>query len=298
MNWPLPAKPLTAGVYFVGVPIGTARDITLRALDVLAAADVLAAEDTRSLRRLLDIHGVALNGRRVLSLHDHSGQGAIESLLGAVRSGQSVAYASEAGMPLIADPGFELARAAREAGVPVTSAPGPSAVTTALAVAGLPTDAFHFVGFLPLAKTARRKALKDLAGLNATLVLFESPHRVAACLADMAEVLGPDRPAALCRELTKKYEEVRRGSLQALAADVAQTPVKGEIVLLVERGTLEDVSEKLLDDMLASALMQMSVKDAAAHVAQATGLKKRTVYQRALEMNTQTASSDDDEAPT
>lgn len=298
MSWPVPAKPLAAGVYFVGVPIGTARDITLRALDVLAAADVLAAEDTRSLRRLLDIHGVALNGRRVLSLHDHSGQGVIETLLEAVRAGQSVAYASEAGMPLIADPGFELARAARAEGLAVTCAPGPSAVTTALAVAGVPTDAFHFAGFLPATKAARRKALTALAGLDATLVLFESPHRLAACLADAAESLGPDRRAAMCRELTKKFEEVRRGSLQDLADDLAQHPVKGEIVLLIERGAAEDVSEVLVDDMLRSALMQMSVKDAAAHVAQATGQKKRAVYQRALELNTDTASSDDGGAPT
>ncbi len=292
----MPAKPLAAGVYFVGVPIGTARDITLRALDVLAGADVLAAEDTRSLRRLLDIHGVALNGRRVLTLHDHSGQGAMETLLAAVRAGRSVAYASEAGMPLIADPGFELARAARAEGLAVTCAPGPSAVTTALALAGLPTDAFHFAGFLPGAKAARRKALAELSGLNATLVLFESPHRLAACLADAVEIFGADRKAAVCRELTKKFEEVRRGGLQDLVVDLAQTPVKGEIVLLIERGAAEDVSEKLVDEMLQSALTQMSVKDAAAHVAQATGQKKRAIYQRALELNTGAASPNDDGA--
>lgn len=297
LSWPVPAKALTAGVYFVGVPIGSARDITLRALDVLAAADVLAAEDTRALRRLLDIHGVALAGRRILTLHDHSNARAVEGLLEAVRAGQSVAYASEAGMPLIADPGFELARAAQEAGLPVTSAPGPSAVTTALAIAGLATDAFHFAGFLPSAKSTRRKALTALAAVPATLVLFESPRRIAACLSDAAEVLGAERGAAVCRELTKKFENVRRGSLQGLAAKYAGEQVKGEIVVLIERGTPQDVSEKFVDEMLEQALSQMSVKDAAAHVAQATGLKKRGVYQRALELGKASAASPQDSDP-
>lgn len=298
MSWPLPAKALTPGLYFVGVPIGTARDITLRALDVLAAADVLAAEDTRALRRLLDIHGVALNGRRVLSLHDHSGSKVTEALLAAISEGQSMAYASEAGMPLIADPGFELARAARAAGLPVTSAPGPSAVTTALAVAGLPTDAFHFAGFLPASKSARRRALEALSGVEATLVLFESPKRLAASLQDAAEVLGAERQAAICRELTKKFEQVQRDTLQGLADEIARAPVKGEIVVLIERAKSQDVSEIFVDEMLESALSQMSVKDAAAHVAQATGLKKRGIYQRALDLSAAAKDQRSDESNT
>jgi 16S rRNA (cytidine1402-2'-O)-methyltransferase len=221
-------------VYLVGVPIGAARDITLRALDVLASADILAAEDTRSLRKLMEIHGVPLEGRRIHSLHDHSGAAVQDRLLAAVAGGQSVAYASEAGMPLIADPGFELVRAAREAGLMVTTAPGPSAVPSALALAGLPTDAFHFAGFLPSAKGARRRALTALSEVQATLVLFESPKRLGATLRDAAEVLGPERQAAICREITKKFEQTLRGTLSDLIRQIDEKNVKGEIVVLID----------------------------------------------------------------
>ena len=274
---------LAPGLYLVGVPIGTARDITLRALDVLASADLLAAEDTRSLRKLLDIHGVPLDGRRIQSLHDHSGQGVQQRLIEAVASGKSVAYASEAGMPLIADPGFELVRAAAAADIHVTCAPGPSAVTTALALGGIATDAFHFAGFLPQSASARRKALSLLGDIPATLVLFESAKRLAGCLRDAADTLGADRDAAICREITKKFEEVRRGTLAALADEIASAPVKGEIVLLIERGAGQAaVNDDDLDRMIAAALEDMSVKDAAALVAAETGRKRRDVYQRAL----------------
>ena len=277
---------LAPGVYLVGVPIGTARDITLRALDVLASADVLAAEDTRSLRKLMEIHGVPLEGRRIFSLHDHSATKVVSGLLEQVGDGRSVAYASEAGMPLIADPGFELVRAAREAGLPVTSAPGPSAVTTALAIGGLATDAFHFAGFLPSAKGARKKALDAVKDVPATLVFYESPKRIAALLRDAAEVLGPDRQAAVCRELTKKFEEVRSGTLVELAETLAVSPVKGEIVLLIARAEkAAGVNEKFLDDVIEDALKSMSVKDAAAQVSAQTGLKRRDVYQRALALS-------------
>ncbi len=276
---------LAPGLYLVGVPIGTARDITLRALDVLASAEVLAAEDTRSLRKLMEIHGVPLDGRRILSLHDHSGPGVQERLVTAAAE-RSVAYASEAGMPLIADPGFELVRAAVAAGVLVTSAPGPSSVTTALALGGLATDAFHFAGFLPQSRGARRKVLAKLAGILATLVLFESPKRLAASLRDAAEVLGEDRQAAICREITKKFEEVRRGTLADLADQIAAQPVRGEIVLLIERSDrVAEVNDDDLDEMIAAALQDMTVKDAAAQVAAETGRKKRDVYQRALALS-------------
>jgi 16S rRNA (cytidine1402-2'-O)-methyltransferase len=278
---------LPPGLYLVGVPIGTARDITLRALDVLASAEVLAAEDTRSLRKLMEIHGVPLDGRRILSLHDHSGHGA-EAKLIATATEKSVAYASEAGMPLIADPGFELVRAAVSAGLRVTSAPGPSAVSTALALGGLPTDAFHFAGFLPQSRAARRKVLAGLAGVPATLVLFDSPKRLATSLRDASEVLGPTRRAAVCREITKKFEEVRRGTLGDLAEEIAARPVKGEIVLLIDRAAEETrVNDDDLDEMLTVALQDMSVKDAAAQVAAETGRKKRDVYQRALALTRQ-----------
>ena len=268
----------------MGVPIGTARDITLRALDVLASADVLAAEDTRSLRRLMDIHGVPLDGQRIIALHDHSGGKVVDGLLGAVGKGQSVAYASEAGMPLIADPGFELSRAAAAQDVMQTCAPGPSAVLTALVLAGLPTDAFHFVEFLPNASAARRKALEALGDIRATLAFYESPKRIGATLKDAAEVLGGTRKAVVCRELTKKFEELRRGTLVELAEFYGASNVKGEIVLLVDRGDLASINEVDLDAVLKEALETMSMRDAVDAVSQAHGKPRRQVYQLALNL--------------
>ncbi|WP_432817409.1 16S rRNA (cytidine(1402)-2'-O)-methyltransferase [Sulfitobacter sp. JB4-11] len=273
---------LPAGFYLVGVPIGTARDITLRALDVLASADVLAAEDTRSLRRLMDIHGVPLGDRRVIALHDHSADRVQDQLLTAVRDGKSVAYASEAGMPLIADPGFELARAARVAGLPLTCAPGPSAVLTALALGGLPTDAFFFAGFLPNAKAARCRALEGVAEVEGTVVFYESPKRLGAMLRDAADVLGTTRQAAVCRELTKRFEEVQRGTLSELADRYAQKPPKGEIVVLIDRGRSETVREIDITSALHEALEKMSMRDAVDAVSVTHGLPRRKVYQAAL----------------
>ncbi|MDK3072171.1 16S rRNA (cytidine(1402)-2'-O)-methyltransferase [Sedimentitalea sp. JM2-8] len=275
---------LAAGLYFVATPIGTARDITLRALDVLASADVIAAEDTRSLRHLMEIHGVPLEGRRIVSYHDYSAEGARKRLLDALAEGQSVAYASEAGMPLIADPGYDLSRAAGEAGHLVTAAPGASAVLTALTLAGLPTDAFFFAGFLPNAKAARRSRLETLRMVPGTLVFYESPKRVAASLSDMADVLGPDRPAALCRELTKKFEEVRRGSLRDLAESAVADPARGEIVLVVDRAGAEIVKESDVEEDLIAALKQGSVKDAADLVSRMHDMPRRKVYQMALKL--------------
>ncbi|MEM9872229.1 MAG: 16S rRNA (cytidine(1402)-2'-O)-methyltransferase [Pseudomonadota bacterium] len=274
---------LKPGLWFVGVPIGTARDITLRALDVLASAEVLAAEDSRSLRKLMDIHGVPLDGRRIDVLHDHSKAEAVARLVDKARSA-SVAYASEAGMPGIADPGFELARAAHGAGVPVTCAPGPSAVVTALAVAGLPTDAFHFAGFLPNARQARKKALTALRDVPATLVFYESPKRVQAMLEDAADVFGPERPGAICRELTKRFEETRVNTLETLAKSLQDKPIKGEIVVLIGRGVRADVREIDIDDALVSALGTMTTKDAASFVADSLDVPRRRVYQRALDL--------------
>lgn len=275
---------LASGLYFVATPIGSARDITLRALDILASADVIAAEDTRSMRHLLEIHGVPLDGRRVLSYHDHSGQGARDALLAALGEGKSVAYGSEAGMPLIADPGYDLSRAAAAAGHRVTVAPGPSAALAALTLGGLPTDAFFFAGFLPNATQARRTRLADLAGIPGTLVFYESPNRIAATLDDAADILGGHRSAALCRELTKKFEEVRRDSLDGLRTSVAERPPKGEIVLLIDRNRSETVKEADLEEDIRQALLKMSVKDAADLVSRAHGLPRRKVYQMALAM--------------
>lgn len=274
---------LAPGLYFAATPIGTARDITLRALDVLASADVIAAEDTRSLRRLMEIHGVPLEGRRILAYHDHSGENARAKLLAALAEGKSVAYASEAGMPLIADPGYGLSKAAAEAGHMVTCAPGATAGIAALTLAGLPTDAFFFGGFLPNAQGARRKRLEELKEIPGTLIFYESPKRVAASLADMAEVLG-GRAAALCRELTKKFEEVRRATLPELAAQLAEDGVKGEIVILIDRNRAEAVSEGDLESDLRAALKDNRVKDAADIVAKLHDLPRRKVYQLALKL--------------
>ncbi|MEL7097213.1 MAG: 16S rRNA (cytidine(1402)-2'-O)-methyltransferase [Pseudomonadota bacterium] len=275
-------RPLPAGIHLVGVPIGTARDITLRALDTLASADALAAEDTRSLRKLMDIHGVPLDGRRITALHDHSGAGAVDALIARAREG-SVAYASEAGMPLIADPGFELVRAARSAGVAVTCAPGPSAVTTALALAGLATDAFFFAGFLPSAKGPRRAALEAQQTIPATLVFYESPKRLDKMLADAAEILGGARRVVVCRELTKRFEEVRSGTLGALAAELKGTAVKGEICVLIDRdsGKIKEID---FESDLIEALKTMSVRDAVDMVAASHALARRKVYQVALRL--------------
>jgi 16S rRNA (cytidine1402-2'-O)-methyltransferase len=276
--------PLDRGLWLVGVPIGTARDITLRALDVLANADMLVAEDTRSLRKLMDIHGIALNGRRIQSFNDHSKPGDIERIIQCLKDGQSVAYASEAGMPLISDPGFELVRAAHEAAIKVTAAPGPTALTTALALAGLPTDKFLFAGFLPATQSARKAALQALKDVPATLVFYESPKRLAKMLADAADVLGPDRQARICRELTKKFEETRPGTLSALADELKSATVKGEIVVLVDRASDTALTAEDVKDALNTALKTMSVKDAAAFVAQATGMARKDVYRMALDL--------------
>lgn len=276
---------MAPGLYFVATPIGSARDITLRALDVLASADVIAAEDTRSMRRLLEIHGVPLGDRPLLAYHDHSGARAREKLLGFLGDGKSVAYASEAGTPLIADPGYHLSKDAAEAGYLVTSAPGASAIITALTLAGLPTDAFFFAGFLPNAKAARRNALAALSEVPGTLVFYESPHRIGEMLKDAARVLGPERRAAMCRELTKKFEDIRRGTLATLAEDLSEQRVKGEIVVLVDRPEPGVAQDGDLEAALQGALETMSVRDAADSVAKAYDVNKRKIYQMALKLS-------------
>lgn len=279
------ATPLAAGLYLVSTPIGNARDITLRALDILAAADVLAAEDTRSLRRLMDIHGIALGERSPIAYHEHSPPGARERLLRAAGEGKSVAYASEAGTPTVADPGYRLVAEAREAGLPVTSAPGASAVLAALAVAGLPTDRFLFAGFPPTAKGARAAWLDELRDVPATLAICESPKRVHRLLNELRETWGPERRAALCRELTKRFEEVLRGTLSELGETLADRELKGEAIVLVDRDRGEAPGAEGMEDALREALRDMSVKDAASTVAGSLGLPRRMVYQAALAMD-------------
>ncbi|WP_425500506.1 16S rRNA (cytidine(1402)-2'-O)-methyltransferase [Roseovarius bejariae] len=278
------AAKLSPGLYLVATPIGAAHDITLRALDLLGAADVIAAEDTRSLRKLLDIHGIPLDGRPVVAYHDHSKSAVRERLLQDISAGKSVVYASEAGTPMVADPGYDLAREVIAADLPLVSAPGPSAVIAALTVSGLPTDRFFFAGFLPNASGKRKTALREVAPVPGTLVFYESPKRVAAMLRDASEVLGASRRAVVCRELTKKFEEVLRGSLQELADTCAERTMKGEIVVLVDRGDLPNVDEADLDSVLRDVLREKTVRDAADDVAAKLGLKRRQVYQRALQL--------------
>ncbi|MCC6006131.1 MAG: 16S rRNA (cytidine(1402)-2'-O)-methyltransferase [Rhodobacteraceae bacterium] len=280
-------RALPAGLHFVATPIGAARDITLRALDTLSEADILAAEDTRTLRQLMRIHGIAARGRKILAYHDHSGAGARETLLAALRSGARVACVSDAGTPLVSDPGFDLARAAIAEGIAVHASPGPSALLAALTVAGLPTDRFFFAGFLPSAAGARGRALEELRVVPGTLVFFESPRRAADSLAQMAEILGADRPAALCRELTKRFEEVHRAPLGDLAAQAAETPPRGEVVLVVGAGAPKEVSEVDIREMLVESLKSESVRDASAGVAARLGLPRRQVYALALELGRQ-----------
>ena len=277
--------PLSAGLYLVSTPIGTASDITLRALDILSNADVLAAEDTRNTRKLMDIHGIKLNRRPLLPYHDHNGPAQRPRILAAIRDGKSVAYVSDAGTPLIADPGYRLATDAIKEGLPVTSAPGASALLAALTVAGLPTDRFLFAGFPPVKAVAKSKFLAEFSSVPATLVFYESPRRLSVCLKAMVVAFGGDRRVAVCRELTKKFEEVRRGALSDLASQYGNEPApKGEIVVVIGPPINEDASEQDIDTALRSALKTQSVKDAAKEVAEALNLPRKQLYARALEL--------------
>lgn len=280
--------PLQAGLYFVATPIGSARDITLRALDILASADILAAEDTRTARKLMEIHGVPLKDRSIVAFHDHSGPAVIQRLVDQIAGGKSVAYFSEAGMPLVADPGFELGNAVTQAGYNVTCAPGASAPLTALTLAGLPTDRFAFFGFLPSTKSQRQTAIANLHDVEMTLIFFESPKRIGEFLIDLRDILGGGRQAAVCRELTKKFEEVSRGTLAELADVFFDRSVKGELVVLVDRSKGDGASEADIDQALEAALKTMRVKDAATTVAGALGLPRKSVYQRALNLKDKT----------
>jgi 16S rRNA (cytidine1402-2'-O)-methyltransferase len=277
-------RPVPPGLHLLATPIGAARDITLRALDLLTGADVLAAEDTRTLRHLMEIHGVALNDRPLVAYHDHNGAAVRPRLLRALKEGKSVAYASEAGTPLIADPGFQLARAAIAEGFAVLAAPGPSAVLAALTVSGLPSDRFLFAGFPPAGAGDRARFLAELGQVPATLILYESPKRINRLLTEMADAFGKDRLAAVCRELTMRFEDVSRGTLGELAEAFAGRAVKGEIVVLVDRPGDRVVDGASIEAALRDALAHGSVKDAAAEVAAALNLPRKEVYRMALQL--------------
>ena len=280
--------PLVPGLHIVATPIGNMRDITLRALDVLREADLIACEDTRVFAKLASHYGIAAP---TVAYSDATQDAAEPRIVRALAAGKRVALVSDAGMPLISDPGYRLVRAALAGDHVVTSAPGASAVPMALALSGLPTDRFFFGGFLPAKESERRRAIASAAAVPATLVFFEAPHRLAASLVDLAELLGP-RPAAIARELTKLFEEVRRGPLTELAQHYALHPdVKGEIVLVIgPPGETEAPAAERLDEALLSAMAGASVKDAAAEVAARYGLRRRDVYARALELKREAVS--------
>jgi 16S rRNA (cytidine1402-2'-O)-methyltransferase len=273
---------LETGLYVVATPIGNSSDVTLRALAVLEAAAVIACEDTRVTGKLLSRHGIATP---LTTYHDHNAERVRPMLMKRLKNGETVALVSDAGTPLVSDPGYKLVRACIEARVPVTALPGPSAPLAALVVSGLPTDRFLFAGFLPTRTMARRKALAELKDVSASLIIMESARRLAVSLTDMHAALGP-RPAAVARELTKAFEEVRRGTLDALARHYHDSgPPKGEVVVVI--GPPDDgerVSDAHVDALLEAALERASVRDAVAEVALATGRRRAEVYARALDI--------------
>ena len=265
----------------VGAPLGNTGDASTRLREVLASADVVAAEDTRRLSRLARDLGITVSGR-VVSYFEGNEERRTPDLVDALRDGAVVAVVTDGGMPSVSDPGYRLVRAALDAGVPVTAAPGPSAVTTALALSGLPCDRFCFEGFLPRSGGGRRSRLRALAAEERTLVFFEAPHRIASALTDLAAVFGADRPAAVCRELTKTYEEIRRGTLGELAAWATDGETRGEITVVVA-GAPAEPAERPADEQLRAAVAAReaagdSRRDAITAVAVEFGLRRREVY--------------------
>ncbi len=278
--------PSSGGLVLVATPIGNLGDFSPRGAEALARADLVLCEDTRMTARLLSDRGISV---RTEALHEHNERQRVPNLIRRLSEGAHIALVSDAGMPLLSDPGFRLTRAAIDADIPVTVIPGPNAALTALVLSGLPPHPYLFVGFPPPRSAARKETFAKLhaaerAGLSATLIWHEAPHRLAETLADMASVFGPERPAAVARELTKRFEEVKRGTAGELAAFYAQTPPRGEITVLLGPAPEVETSADDLDTTLRSLLDTHSVKDAAALAAAAAGLPKRTVYARALEL--------------
>ncbi len=275
------------GLILVATPIGHLGDLSPRALATLRGADAILCEDTRVTGGLLVKHGLSAT---MVPLHEHNEDAQIPRVLERLRAGQRLALVADAGTPLVSDPGYRLVRAAIAAGLPVGAVPGPNAAVMALTLSGLPPHPFLFLGFLPPKATARateigRVRAAERAGLAATLILYEAPHRLAEALAALGEGLGAERPAAVARELTKRFEEVRRDSLGALAAHYATEAARGEVVVVIGPAPPETTSAATLDDRLRAALAAgLSLRDAAATVAEATGLPRRQVYARALEL--------------
>ncbi|SHO62327.1 16S rRNA (cytidine1402-2'-O)-methyltransferase [Pseudoxanthobacter soli DSM 19599] len=277
----LSAPAAAPGLYVVATPIGNLGDITVRALETLSAADLVACEDTRVTRVLLDRYAIRT---KLVAYHEHNAARMRPRLLEDLAEGRSIALVSDAGTPLISDPGYRLVVDAAAAGHRVVPIPGASALLSALVTAGLPTDAFLFAGFLAPKSAARRRRLAELARTPATLVFYESPRRLGECLADMAETLGADRQAAVARELTKLHETVVRGPLSELAAAFAGDPPRGEIVIAVGPPGEIAADPDDVDRLLAEALARLPVGAAASEVAKATGADRRALYRRALDL--------------
>jgi 16S rRNA (cytidine1402-2'-O)-methyltransferase len=279
---PVAAPKAAPGLYLVATPIGNLRDITLRALETLAGVDLIACEDTRITRRLTERYGIKA---KLTPYHEHNAAIARASILQRLARGASVALVSDAGTPLVSDPGFKLVREACAAGHAVTALPGPSSVLTALSVAALATDRFFFEGFLPPKQAARRARLCELARIDATLVVFETGKRIREALADLAAILGA-REAAICRELTKIHEEVTRATLAEFASNAPEIETRGEFVLVIGPPSAEprELTSEALDDLLRGQLEHHSVKDAVAHTVELSGRPRREVYARALEL--------------
>jgi len=288
----VPAPRAAAGLHLVATPIGNLGDITLRALETLAGVDAIACEDTRITRRLTERYGISVE---LVAYHEHNAAVARPKILEKLAQGAAIALVSDAGTPLISDPGFKLVREACAAGHAVTALPGPSSVLTALSVAALPTDRFFFEGFLPARETARRARLSELARIEATLVLFESGNRVQAALSDLAEIMGA-REAAICRELTKLHEEVTRGSLAELASQAETLETRGEFVLVIgpPAADAQALTNEALDNLLRDQLRDHSVRDAVAHAIALSGRPLREVYARALELAKDTRGNGED----
>jgi 16S rRNA (cytidine1402-2'-O)-methyltransferase len=288
----LTAPKAVPGLHLVSTPIGNLGDITLRALETLAGVDIIACEDTRITRRLTERYGISV---LLKPYHEHNAALARPKILERLAQGASIALVSDAGTPLISDPGFKLVREVCAAGHQVIALPGPSSVLAALAVAALPTDRFFFEGFLPPKETARRARLTELARVDATLVMFESGNRVEDTLRDLADILGA-RDAAICRELTKLHEEVRRAPLPELARSAGALETRGEFVLVIgpPAASAGMMGQDDLDDLLRSALKRDSVKDAVAHAVEVSGRPRREIYARALELARRDHAGDGD----
>ncbi len=280
-NGLLQAVELKSGLYLVATPIGNLRDITLRSLDVLNNVDLIACEDTRVSGKLLSFYGIK---KPLVSYNDHASAGKRDKLLEKLLNGESIALISDAGMPLISDPGYKLVRECWEKGVYVTTLPGANAPLSALQLSGLPSDSFSFIGFLPSKTGARKKVLEQWSDTNGALIVFENASRLSSSLQDIHDVLG-DRTMALVREITKMYEEVRQGEVSELIAYYEESPKpKGEIVLVIGAQEEREYSEDDIKALLVKALKEASTKEAAADVARITGISKKKLYEQALDL--------------